>query len=498
MKPLLRNWLKTPTGRDLITAAAGFFLLLPCIAFGAKSSESAEIYTIQNRKYLAARALAEQHNVRTEYYENNNKLVLRFPGKKTVLSAHCSFLKIGDDIYQLPYPVLFQDNEFYVPARRFSGILNANNMMAIELDIRKNKATATSPDYNLCGLNIENKANGSLIRIKTSRLFSSEDVGVSFTSGGWMSITVMNGLVDSIGIAESVLQPPVRRVRTVQSRQSAQVSLLLQYSVDDYDMSVQAGELVLALRTNLRENAEKIKEMRNRWLLDTVVIDAGHGGKDPGALGVYNLQEKTVTLDIARRLGKLISKNMGIKVVYTREEDVFVPLKDRTRIANEAGGKLFISIHANSTGTRRAKGVETFFLSPAKTKDAIEVAQRENSVIGFEDDQSDYEHFSTEDVILSTMAQSMYMKESEQFAALIQNEFDRSLKTYNRGVKQAKFYVLVGASMPNVLVEVGFLSNKKECKQLGSASYRQKIAESIYAAVVEYKDRYESNILGAY
>ena len=263
---------------------------------------------------------------------------------------------------------------------------------------------------------------------------------------------------------------------------------------------VMAGEVVHNMDNYfaLAENAEKIKELRNRWLLDTIVIDAGHGGKDPGAIGSNGIQEKTITLDVARQLGRMIEKNIGAKVIYTRDEDVFVTLKNRTKIANESNGKMFVSIHVNTTpNNRNAKGFETYLLRPGRTDDAIRVAQRENGVIALEESSNEYNELSDENIIIATMAQSTFMKESETLAQLIQEELDKTINAPNRGVKQAGFHVLVGASMPNVLVEIGFLSNKQERKLLGKASYRKKIAKSIYAAIVRFKDKYESSIIDA-
>ena len=228
-----------------------------------------------------------------------------------------------------------------------------------------------------------------------------------------------------------------------------------------------------------------------------VVLDAGHGGKDPGAIG-HGQQEKDITLDIAKKLGNLIKRNLGLNVVYTREEDDFIPLWKRTKIANESGGKLFISIHVNATArSASTKGYETFFLRPGKTDTAIEVVERENSVIDLEQGEYQYADLTNENYIVASMAQNTFMKESEDFAALIQNQLQKSLKnkSKNRGVKQAGFYVLVGATMPNVLVEVGFISNKQEAKNLSKSYYRRQIAESIYQAIVDFKIKYEKPIL---
>ena len=200
--------------------------------------------------------------------------------------------------------------------------------------------------------------------------------------------------------------------------------------------------------------------------------------------------EERIALDITMRTGSLLEKS-GIKVVYTRDEDVFIPLLDRTKIANDANGKLFVSIHANANQNRKIQGFETYLLRPGKSEDAIEVASRENSVIKLEDVTDQYENLSGENLIMATMAQSTFMKESEDLASTIQIELDKKLDTPNRGVKQAGFYVLIGASMPNALVEVGFLSNPNEEKMLKQSRHKQKIAEAIYSAIKSFKSSQE-------
>ena len=202
-----------------------------------------------------------------------------------------------------------------------------------------------------------------------------------------------------------------------------------------------------------------------------------------------------MALDITKRAGRLLEKS-GIKVVYTRDEDVFVPLLERTKMANEANGKLFVSIHANANKNRKVQGFETYLLRPGKSEDAIEVASRENSVINLEDFTDQYEDLTGESLIMATMAQSIFMKESEDLASIIQMELDKRLNTPNRGVKQAGFLVLIGASMPNVLVEVGFLSNPSEEKQLKQANYKQRIAEAIFDAIKHFKQSREKILAG--
>ena len=175
----------------------------------------------------------------------------------------------------------------------------------------------------------------------------------------------------------------------------------------------------------MADNSKRIKDAKDRWRLDTIVLDAGHGGKDPGAIGKYGTMEKDVVLDITKRIGRMLEKKTGIKVVYTRTEDIFIPLWKRTQIANESGGKLFMSIHVNASTNRKIKGFETFLHSWDKTGTAIDVAARENAVIKFEEKKVNYEKLSMERKITATMASSMFLKESEVLAASIQEELDK-------------------------------------------------------------------------
>ncbi|MFQ5799189.1 MAG: N-acetylmuramoyl-L-alanine amidase, partial [Bacteroidota bacterium] len=249
-----------------------------------------------------------------------------------------------------------------------------------------------------------------------------------------------------------------------------------------------------------KELKRSLEDQRKRWKLDVIVIDAGHGGRDSGTIGVRKTKEKDITLGIALKLGSLIERNLkGVEVVYTRQKDKFVELYRRGQIANEAGGKLFISIHCNAMPKKPhpLKGFEIYLLRPGRTQEAIAIAERENAVVRLEEGyQRRYQELTEERFILLTMAQSAYARYSEQFAGLLQQEMEKRLELQNRGVKQAGFYVLVGASMPNVLVETGYLSNWSEEKFLKSRAGQQKVARGIFQAVRKYKEEYDK-FLGA-
>jgi len=247
-----------------------------------------------------------------------------------------------------------------------------------------------------------------------------------------------------------------------------------------------------------REMPPGLADERAKWKLDVIVLDAGHGGYDPGTIGVTGVKEKTVTLGIVLKLGALITKNLkDVKVVYTRKDDRFVELYKRGKIANEAGGKLFISVHCNSLPHKpnKTRGFEVYLLRPGRTDEAIAIAERENSVIEMEPGYEEkYPQLTEENFILVTMAQSAYVKASEEFADLVQKEISSRTKIPNKGVKQAGFYVLVGASMPNVLVESAYLSNRDDERFLRSDSGQMKIADALFRAVKKYKVEYEKQL----
>jgi len=228
----------------------------------------------------------------------------------------------------------------------------------------------------------------------------------------------------------------------------------------------------------------------------TVVIDAGHGGKDGGCVGAI-ANEKNIALSISLKLGKYIQENFkDVKVIYTRTTDVFLELTERARIANKANADLFICIHVNSGTSPTAIGTETYVMGLHKTESNLKVAQRENASILLEDDyKSKYENFdpnSPESYIVLTLTQSAHLEQSLMFASKVQKEFTEKVGRYNRGVKQAGFLVLHQTAMPSVLIETGFISNKEEEKFLASEIGQDYMASAIYRAFKDYKVEIES------
>jgi N-acetylmuramoyl-L-alanine amidase len=214
-----------------------------------------------------------------------------------------------------------------------------------------------------------------------------------------------------------------------------------------------------------------------------IVIDPGHGGHDTGTIGPNGLEEKDLVLEVSRRLGKLLETRLGAEVVYTRNDDTFIPLETRTAIANQARADLFVSIHANSSHDPDARGVETYYLNFTSSPQALEVAARENAV-------SEKSIFELQDLV-KKIALKEKIEESREFAGDVQQSLHSGLASKSpairdRGVKKAPFIVLIGANMPSILAEISFVSNPADEHRLATSEYRERIAESLYRGIAKY------------
>ena len=242
-----------------------------------------------------------------------------------------------------------------------------------------------------------------------------------------------------------------------------------------------------------RESREQLTPLK------TIVLDAGHGGHDSGATGPSGLMEKDLVLDVTRRVAKLVEARLGLKVLLTRDSDNFVTLRDRTSFANRQHADLFVSIHANAHREAAADGVETYFLSSEATDSAArQVAALENSAVQLE--QPTGRGSGQVDIvkaILWDLAQSEFQVESSRLAEVVHDSMAQTLRISNRGVKQAGFYVLGGAAMPAILLEIGFVTNPKEERRLKDTKYRDEIARAILAGLAEYKRNWDQRTRAA-
>jgi len=244
-------------------------------------------------------------------------------------------------------------------------------------------------------------------------------------------------------------------------------------------ISIKSGKILAANPTDNR--------------LRTIVLDPGHGGKDPGAIGNSKSHfEKEIALAIAKKLKRKLENKLNVNVLLARDKDEFVSLQQRTQFANSNAANLFISIHCNAHRNSKVDGIEVYYLSTAKTSDARAVEAMENQVVyDFEGGEEAVKKYDDLAFILADMAQSEHLEESYQLGMKLQSNMVEATGSRNRGVKQANFYVLRGAFMPAVLVEVGFMSNKTEEKKLIKSSYQDKLVEALFRGIKDFKYKYD-------
>jgi len=363
-------------------------------------------------------------------------------------------------------------------------------------------AVASTPA--ITDISVESKENGAVIRVDMLSLPKAYEASIG--QNNMLYVTIMPAIADTSKINTLPPTDVYSSVVAIQNPNSVQLSFKLNRAYASQTISIDSStnSVLVALYSSADvrklfsdEVKKKLEDEKKKWKMDVIVIDPGHGGKDPGAIGVRGTKEKTVTLAIGKDLKKDLNEMLpNVKVVMTRDEDKFVPLDERGEIANNAGGKLFISIHCNSMPHKpnQANGLETYFLRPGKTGEAIRIAAQENAAVEYENDyEKKYKSYDADNLILTTMAHSAYVKYSEQLAELIEKDVSSTAEVADNGVNQAGFYVLIGASMPAVLVETGYLSNIREERYLKSVAGQKAIAKGIANAVLQFKEEYEKN-----
>jgi N-acetylmuramoyl-L-alanine amidase len=446
--------------------------------------------------YVSLHELAGLTGIRAFTNSKNKKIVLRIRDKAIKVTAYNPFIILDGLVYQMVLPTIGYENNIYVPLSLFleitGDVFPADLYFQPEQGILKIKQLK----HNITDVIVEEKSNGSIVRISTIKEFQVSDVAASINKD-WLYITLYGGILDSAHIASDRTTGIVDKIAPFQFEKSAQVSCLLNKKVTEHDIFINPDEIIVSLRTAKKLNVaskNNIEVDRKKWLINCVIIDPGHGGRDPGAIGKGGLKEKDVTLNIAKRLKGKLEKNLNVKVLMTRENDTFIALKERTLFANSNDGKLFVSIHVNANRKKTIRGFSTYFLGVANTQAALEVAELENSVIELEESIDAYRELQDAAHILNAIVKNTNVKESEDLARIVNKTMKNKLKIPEQGVYQAGFYVLVGSAMPTVLIETAHISNAYEEKKLRTNLFKQKIAEAIYESIVKFKEKYEKGI----
>ena len=501
-----------------------FLLFLTIQGFAQKSTleliDGAKSYKVltyvrYQTTYISLESFAKALSLNSYYNSTAQKIELKFKDYNLKFTAENPFIVLTSDfdnktnVYQLPTSTYLIDGQIFVPLKYCikpmqialgkNMIFDNNNHLVLTtqpVETEESNVNNSPGSYNISGIDINEKANGTLVRVKSDKSIPSY---TSDYKDGVLTIMFRGVNADVQKILDQNPGGLIKKinVKNVGGDTEFQFTLKKEYTTSEVLNADNSNDILITLHNNVFEKADVSAKNKSKWDFNVIVIDAGHGGIDPGTIGLGGVKEKDVTLGIALKLGKLIQENIkGVKVVYTRTKDVAVDLDERGKIANEAGGNLFISIHCNSMPQKPSKveGFEVYLLRPGRTKEAIDIAERENSVIKYEDNPARYQKLTDENFILVSMAQSAYMKYSEEFSDILNKQMSAELNIDSRGVKQAGFYVLVGASMPSVLIETGFLSNRHDVAILKSQKGQEAIAKAIYESVKRFKAQYEKSL----
>lgn len=500
----------------------GFFLFLLFFQTFAQDGNSVLVVTKDRMKnipayvregtiYFSLKDFADVVGVNYYYNEDAQKIEIKFDNYYIKASARNPFLVLNEKtgekqlVIQLPTSTYLINKKVYVPLiyslkaieRAYGKELKYEAPNKIVVGKLKEESTEpteeTSNKFNITGILLNEKANGTLITIKSNKRIPSYHSGFK---DNILTLTFRKVNVDVERVKYIGADGVVKKIEAKNIGADAVINFTVgkEYTTNEVINIDNSNDIQITIHNKLFKKNDSSNKLKDKWEFDVIVIDAGHGGKDAGAIGVTGVKEKDINLAIALKLGKLIEENMkDVKVIYTRKTDKFIDLYKRGKIANESNGKLFISIHCNSTPKKpsNANGFEVYLLRPGRTKEAISIAEFENSVIQYEENPNRYEKLTDENFILVSMAHSSYMKYSERFAEYLHKEFDKHPSLSSRGVKQAGFYVLVGASMPSVLIESGFLSNTNDAKHLNTSSGQQKFAEYVFNGIKKYRESYE-------
>ncbi|MCP4728067.1 MAG: N-acetylmuramoyl-L-alanine amidase, partial [bacterium] len=433
--------------------------------------------------FVSALDFSRVLGINTYHEETLDKFVFYLDGSQVTFTADNPFVSVGARIFQLPLDIRKYRSEIYFPLKMISNIFSANlsgeylfDPEDLVLEITHGSAT------NISGMVVEEKDNGTLLRLKTSREFGRDLIHWFDDTKYTLNLQFYRGYLDTLQFTDNQTKGLVLRSNAYQFNESSQITFRLSRYVDSYAVEEypDRGEIAISLihknaavpappeNFEIPENIESVEEIvakdKEIWAIDTLIIDPGHGGRDPGTVAHDGTKEKDLALDISLKLGAIVERSgLFEEVIYTRMTDKYVSLRDRAKTANSSGGKLFISIHINSNKNARVRGFSTYFLRPGKNDDALDVletVQRENNVVNLYEKTDPERELSDDEMIALSMTQEAFVHESDMLAASISEALDRKVNWPNKGIKQAGFQVLWEVSMPNVLLELGFISNR--------------------------------------
>ena len=414
--------------------------------------------------YVSAIDLCKVLGAGSYYNSDANKVEMKFDNYKLKVTGRNQFLVLtsktdnSQQIFQIPISTLLMRNDVFLPmayvlkyvniaygrelifnekekhlsvtgkpitTKQIANQSNSKETVTSDEDdesitftpIKRTGEKVNSP-YDIYALEVDEKSNGTLMRLKSQKTINRFSSSIT---EGKLRLFLSGATVDP-NIAKEIKPTGfIRKVVQKNVKGNIQLEFLLKdgYSTHESIKDLESDDLLITIHSKVFAISNNdMSEKKEEWNFDAIVIDAGHGGKDPGTIGVTGVKEKDVNLKIGLELGKIFKEQMpNVKIIYTRDDDTFVELYKRGKIANENNGKFFISLHANAVGRKGSstRGFEVYLLRPGRTKKAIEIAEYENSVIDLEDNPNRYEKLTDENFILVSMAHSAYMRYSEKF-----------------------------------------------------------------------------------
>ena len=453
--------------------------------------------------YVSMVDLAEKYSIHLEYNPSTLKLTARSGSDVITVLNHSETATYNGAPVNLVFPAQLIQGAMFVPVTTFLPVFS--NLLAGEItwDDRQKRIDTSGIRNTLTDIRFESREGGMLVGIGITESLECTD---RLSDDRWLSLSFRGGTYDPEELFGDLASRPndfIEEIRHTYNDGEAVISFKVSEQVGTYSITRNETprEFLLSLRYKRDDQTDLVPDASLSFppstvintdlvVIDTVIIDPGHGGRDPGAIGPGGTHEKDIVLAVAKELKSLIDERREIKAVLTRDRDVYVSLQDRARIASTNEGKLFISIHANGLENRRMNGMEVYFLSDAKTESAKLVAERENAVVRFEENPG---YYSGDLGILSKiqfdMLSNVYIEESQFLCQLMLEKGISATKQTSRGVKQGPFYVLLGtqALMPSILFEIGYISNANEETMMKRVSYQKRIAEAMYDAIIEFK-----------
>lgn len=489
-------------------------------------TEDSKLYELDKKKFLNVADLADFLDANIKWLPVSKKVIISLKGIRIEFVYYSRLVIINDQKFKMASECRLEKGDAFIP---LEFIISRSFNKAVGLKIKWNETANTLKFFqapNITGLKVQKATDTSRLILEIQEKLYYE---ASRDAANKITIEIYKGILDQEKEYVAPGDTLVTGVNLVQKSNKVswkiEVCPEFEYSVKVVDNPwrlvvdiKKTGALVCpaepeiaastqtalaaaapppgtpslvpvpVLGPELKNQPEKTKKILTK--IRTIVIDPGHGGRDPGAIGQYGTKEKDVNLSIAFKLAQILHEKTNLQVILTRKDDEFIPLADRTLLANEKKADLFVSIHCNSGLEKDAKGFEIYFLRErASDQDAEAVANIENSVVDLEDRSEVNDKLKA---ILWSLTLNEFVNDSSELCSLIVDRVnDLDVDLVNRGVRQAGFYVLRGAKMPAVLAECAFLSNKREERLLNKNSFCDKIAKTIFNGITDYIERKE-------